>query len=197
MRYLSTRGNSPTQSFCDILLGGLAPDGGLYLPESYPLVTRTELDAWRQLSYAELAFAILSKFIDDIPPADLKAIGSAFEKKRHEISGGRIRASYGHSVEAAIERTAIEPPSTLFHGTSPEAADAILREGLRPMKRTHVHLSVDLTGAREVGSRKSTTPVLLSVRALDAHAQGHRFYQGDGRVWLADAIPPAFLHKIG
>src|SRR5574343_1295318 len=77
MRYLSTRGDAasaPTQSFCDILLGGLAPDGGLYLPESYPPVTRAELDAWRQLSYAELAFAILSKFIDDIPPADLKAI---------------------------------------------------------------------------------------------------------------------------
>ncbi|MBK9446626.1 MAG: threonine synthase [Betaproteobacteria bacterium] len=74
MRYLSTRGNAPAQSFCDILLGGLAPDGGLYLPESYPQVTRAELDAWRSLSYAELAFAILSKFIDDIPAADLKAI---------------------------------------------------------------------------------------------------------------------------
>ncbi len=77
MRYLSTRGDaasSPTQSFCDILLGGLAPDGGLYLPETYPQVSRAELDAWRQLSYAELAFAVLSKFIDDIPPADLKAI---------------------------------------------------------------------------------------------------------------------------
>jgi threonine synthase len=74
MRYLSTRGNAPTQSFCDILLGGLAPDGGLYLPESYPQITRAELDAWRSLSYAELAFTILSKFIDDIPPADLKAI---------------------------------------------------------------------------------------------------------------------------
>jgi threonine synthase len=74
MRYLSTRGNAPALSFCDILLGGLAPDGGLYLPESYPQVTRAELDAWRQLSYAELAFAILSKFADDIPPADLKAI---------------------------------------------------------------------------------------------------------------------------
>ncbi|HEX5802882.1 MAG TPA: threonine synthase, partial [Azospira sp.] len=77
MRYLSTRGNVPASaqpSFCDILLGGLAPDGGLYLPESYPQVTRAELDAWRQLSYAELAFAILSKFVDDIPPADLKAI---------------------------------------------------------------------------------------------------------------------------
>jgi threonine synthase len=77
MRYLSTRGDaasSPTQSFCDILLGGLAPDGGLYLPETYPQVTRAELDAWRQMSYAELAFAVLSKFITDIPAEDLKAI---------------------------------------------------------------------------------------------------------------------------
>ncbi|MDY0034929.1 MAG: threonine synthase [Zoogloea oleivorans] len=74
MRYISTRGQSAPQSFCDILLGGLAPDGGLYLPESYPQITRAELDAWRKLSYAELAFAVLSRFIDDIPAADLKAI---------------------------------------------------------------------------------------------------------------------------
>ncbi|MEY2632794.1 MAG: hypothetical protein RIR00_1448 [Pseudomonadota bacterium] len=74
MRYLSTRGLSPSLAFCDILLGGLAPDGGLYLPESYPQVSRADLDAWRNLSYADLAFAILSRFIDDIPAADLKAI---------------------------------------------------------------------------------------------------------------------------
>ncbi len=74
MRYISTRGQSAPQAFCDILLGGLAPDGGLYLPESYPQVTRAELDAWRKLSYAELAYEILSKFITDIPAADLKAL---------------------------------------------------------------------------------------------------------------------------
>jgi len=74
MRYISTRGRSPAQSFCDILLGGLAPDGGLYLPETYPQVSRADLDAWRGLSYAELAFQILSRFIDDIPAADLKAL---------------------------------------------------------------------------------------------------------------------------
>ena len=74
MRYLSTRGNAPTQAFCDILLGGLAPDGGLYLPESYPQISRDELDFWRHLSYADLAFEILSKFIDDIPAIDLKSI---------------------------------------------------------------------------------------------------------------------------
>jgi threonine synthase len=76
MRYISTRGNSPAQGFCDILLGGLAPDGGLYLPESYPVVSRDDLDFWRHLSYADLAFEILSRFIDDIPKPDLKRIVS-------------------------------------------------------------------------------------------------------------------------
>ncbi|WP_028995776.1 threonine synthase [Azonexus hydrophilus] len=74
MRYISTRGQSAPQAFCDILLGGLAPDGGLYLPESYPQVSRADLDVWRQLSYADLAYEILSKFITDIPADDLKAI---------------------------------------------------------------------------------------------------------------------------
>jgi threonine synthase len=74
MRYISTRGNAAPQAFCDILLGGLAPDGGLYLPESYPQISRAELDAWRQLSYADLAYEILAKFITDIPAADLKAL---------------------------------------------------------------------------------------------------------------------------
>jgi threonine synthase len=73
MNYLSTRGQSPVQSFSDILLGGLAPDGGLYLPESYPQVA-DRLAAWRGLSYADLAFEILSLYVDDIPAADLKAI---------------------------------------------------------------------------------------------------------------------------
>ncbi len=74
MKYISTRGNAPAKTFTEILLGGLAPDGGLYLPEQYPQVTRAELDAWRRLSYADLAFAVLSKFATDIPAADLKAI---------------------------------------------------------------------------------------------------------------------------
>jgi len=74
MKYISTRGNAPAKTFTEILLGGLAPDGGLYLPEQYPQVTRAELDVWRDLSYADLAFAVLSKFATDIPATDLKAI---------------------------------------------------------------------------------------------------------------------------
>jgi threonine synthase len=74
MRYLSTRGHASGQHFCDILLEGLAPDGGLYLPESYPQVDAATLARWRALPYAELAFEILSLYIDDIPSADLRAL---------------------------------------------------------------------------------------------------------------------------
>jgi len=74
MKYISTRGGGKPEPFCGILLGGLAPGGGLYLPESYPQVTKGMLAEWRKLSYAELAYAILSLFIDDIPKDDLRAI---------------------------------------------------------------------------------------------------------------------------
>ncbi|WP_194721581.1 threonine synthase [Noviherbaspirillum malthae] len=74
MQYVSTRGQSPAQSFSQILLGGLAPDGGLYLPVEYPRISGAELDAWRKLSYADLAFEVLKKFATDIPEADLKAL---------------------------------------------------------------------------------------------------------------------------
>ena len=74
MQYVSTRGHAATPSFCEILLGGLAPDGGLYLPASYPQVSLAELDQWRALSYADLAFEVLKKFATDIPAADLHAL---------------------------------------------------------------------------------------------------------------------------
>jgi threonine synthase len=76
MRYLSTRGHPSTPGFSDILLGGLAPDGGLYLPERYPQVSGQELDAWRKLPYAALAAEVLKKFATDIPPADIEALAA-------------------------------------------------------------------------------------------------------------------------
>jgi threonine synthase len=74
MLYLSTRGDPARKHFCEILLEGLAPDGGLYLPEHYPKVDEATLMRWRRLPYHELAFEVLSLYIDDIPAADLKAI---------------------------------------------------------------------------------------------------------------------------
>ena len=78
MKYLSTRAvpndKVDGKRFCEILLEGLAPDGGLYLPEHYPQVDAAMLSKWRALSYADLAFEVLSLYIDDIPALDLRAI---------------------------------------------------------------------------------------------------------------------------
>jgi threonine synthase len=75
MRYISTRGDaSAPKRFCEILLEGLAPDGGLYLPERYPQVDAATLARWRGLPYADLAFEILSLYVDDIPADDLRAL---------------------------------------------------------------------------------------------------------------------------
>ena len=78
MRYLSTRGHADRKRFCEILLEGLAPDGGLYLPEAYPQISAAELARLRQVlstqGYAALAFEVLSLYIDDIPANDLRAL---------------------------------------------------------------------------------------------------------------------------
>ncbi len=74
MRYVSTRGTMTPSRFRDILLEGLAPDGGLAVPERYPQVDRATLARWRRLDYPALAFELLSLYIDDIPAADLRAL---------------------------------------------------------------------------------------------------------------------------
>jgi len=89
MRYLSTRGHADRKRFCEILLEGLAPDGGLYLPEAYPQISAAELARFRQVfnskGYAALAFEVLSLYIDDIPANDLRAL---CEKTYTEASFG-------------------------------------------------------------------------------------------------------------
>jgi threonine synthase len=74
MKYISTRGDRTQRGFSDILLEGLAPDGGLYLPTHYPRIDAATLARWRGLPYHALAFEILSLYIDDIAPGDLKRL---------------------------------------------------------------------------------------------------------------------------
>jgi len=74
VKYISTRGATDRKTFGEVLLMGLAPDGGLMLPEHYPQIDRATLDKWRGLAYADLAFEIMRLFATDIPEGDLRAI---------------------------------------------------------------------------------------------------------------------------
>lgn len=114
------------------------------------------------------------------------------DKQRFALSpdGQRIRASQGHSVPVELGLEPRTPPEVLFHGTADRNLDSIRAEGLRPGRRTHVHLSADEATAAAVG-RRHGRPVVLRVLAGQLHAAGHAFYQSDNGVWLTDAVPPA------
>lgn len=114
-------------------------------------------------------------------------------KRRFEVQEGRIRARYGHSLAQPIRYEPCTPPALLYHGTPRNALEAIRREGLRPMARQYVHLSPDVETARRVGVRHDEAPVVLTVRAAEAHAAEIEFYQADEAVYLVKHVPVEFL----
>ena len=110
MNYLSTRGDRTPRGFSDILLEGLAPDGGLYLPESYPKIDDATLSRWRGLAYADLAYEILSLYITDIPAGDLQAL---------------VRKTYTAETYGTPEITPLKPLDRA--ASTPEGVDIYLQ----------------------------------------------------------------------
>lgn len=106
--------------------------------------------------------------------------------------GDRIRANYGHSVDVDLDLRPATPPDRLYHGTAERSLGAILRDGLEPGSRRHVHLSVDVASAREVG-RRHGSPRVLWVEAGAMHRDEHAFYRPAEGIWLTDRVPPEYL----
>lgn len=124
---------------------------------------------------------------------DIEAMVGRASKRRHEISAGKIRALYGHSVPERVEHELAVPPEWLYHGTSAAAWNHIRVEGLEPMSRQFVHLSAESDAAALVGKRKSRDVRVLAVRARDAYEDGHSFFIGGAKVWLAERVPARFI----
>lgn len=127
----------------------------------------------------------------------IKRIINESDKKRFEIVGGRIRATYGHSIEQKIEYVPQEPPTFLYHGTSRRAMEKIVREGLKPMSRQYVHLSSDIATAQKVGKRHDDCPVILMVDATKMHNDGFKFYHtGNDTTWLCESVPFKYIGSV-
>ena len=163
-----------------------------------PWLYELELDGEGWVPVADLVSALRGQGgrWANLTESDLDEVIRTSPKARYEIRGGMIRARYGHSTPGRLSRQAAQPPQVLFHGTSPAAAKSILQQGLRPMGRQYVHLSIDVDTATQVGRRKSSTPVILQVNAADAHAAGVAFFRGNDFVWLADDVPALFLQTV-
>ncbi|MDO4434960.1 MAG: RNA 2'-phosphotransferase [Cardiobacteriaceae bacterium] len=100
-----------------------------------------------------------------------------------------IRAAQGHSTaQVNIKHQVKIPPMPLYHGTARHSLPSIMREGLKPMRRDYVHLSVDRESAQKVGARHGK-PIILEVNTITMMAEGYKFYQSDNGVWLTDRVP--------
>lgn len=164
-------------------------------PEKFGLT----LDSRGFAPFDDLARVIAKKVGASV--AEIRQVVRESEKQRFEIieedGVAKIRARYGHSVEGEVEHEPVEPPEILFHGTSRAAIEAIRREGLQAMARQKVHLSADVETAMMVGRRHDARPVLLTIRAGEAHLAGARFYSPQERVFLADEVGPEWIDFPG
>lgn len=119
-------------------------------------------------------------------------------KKRFTYSadGLSIRASQGHSSESVdITFEPKEPPKSLFHGTTVAFVDGIMAEGLKKMNRHHVHLSLSIETAINVGSRHGKV-AMLQVNAAQMHKDGFLFYCSENDVWLTDNVPARYIELV-
>jgi putative RNA 2'-phosphotransferase len=116
-------------------------------------------------------------------------------KKRYKIDDDHthIRAMYGHSHIREIEYPPTTPPDELYHGTNTRAAKAIQQEGLQSKGRQYVHLTTNKDNATVVASRRTSKPVLLIVRAKEAHENGLVFHQAEDEHYLTKHVPPEYI----
>lgn len=126
---------------------------------------------------------------------DVEVMINLCTKKRHEILNGRIRALYGHSTPQQIIKQKSTPPNILYHGTLQNKVSKILNEGLKPMERQYVHLTVDTETATKVAERRKGEIKILEVEALKAYNDGFSFYKEGCGVWLADVILPKYIRQ--
>lgn len=140
----------------------------------------------------EAFLSIARRRYPDVTPDQLKALIDEGARQRFELLGSRIRARYGHSIPVEPPGEPVEPPERLYHGTDAAHRDRVMAEGLQPVDRRMVHLSVTVEDAISVTSRRTPEPVILRIAAKEAHRVGVTFY-AEGVVYLTANVAPQFL----
>lgn len=133
----------------------------------------------------------------DLDRAAIGEITRKSAKERFEISpdGERIRARYGHSIKVDLGYQPQPPPQILYHGTAQRFLPDIQRQGLQPLNRRYVHLSVTRKDARQVGGRHGK-PTILEIQAGEMAEDGYAFFSATDLVWLVKEVPPPYLTSL-
>lgn len=168
-----------------------------YLLRHHPEALNLKLDSQGFVPISQLLKAINNegKYDKKITRHDIDALIEQSEKKRYEIVGDKIRATYGQSFQQEVKLVEADPPDILYHGTAWRSLTSIHKQGLLPMKRQKVCLSVDRPTAEMVGRRHEHggEPAVLIVHAKEAQKAGIKFYPSNDTTWQSDPIPRKFL----
>jgi putative RNA 2'-phosphotransferase len=128
----------------------------------------------------------------------VKIVVKTNDKQRYIISGDgkMIRANQGHSINVDLKLECKTPPDILFHGTTTRFLDSIMKDGLKPMKRQYVHLSLTEEIALAVGKRHGK-PIVLYIDTKNMHEEGYKFYLSENNIWLAKEVPVKYIKIMG
>lgn len=128
---------------------------------------------------------------------ELNQVVEENNKKRFEfdIHKTRIRATQGHTISVDVELKETEPPTNLFHGTAINSVPIIMDSGINKMSRLHVHLSKDEDTAKNVGSRKGKSAILV-IDSEQMSKDGYKFYLSNNGVYLTDFVPTKYIKNI-
>ncbi|MES2701030.1 MAG: RNA 2'-phosphotransferase [Bacteroidota bacterium] len=159
-----------------------------------PQTIAITLDENGWVAVSELLTA-LQQHNEAVTLTELEEIVATNSKQRFAFSEDklRIRANQGHSVEVDMKFEAVQPPEQLYHGTVAATLQNIGHEGLRAMKRQHVHLSADMATAEKVGARHGK-PMILTINSGEMHRNGGTFYLSANGVWLTDNVPVLYIN---
>ena len=131
-----------------------------------------------------------------LKPHHLIALAETDPKGRYEIREDRIRATYGHTVDLELDLPTDGIPPVLFYPVTKDESDLVLEVGLRPTDRKKVHLSRTALDAYRAGRVRTPEPVLLTVDAERAQADGVVIRRAGKTVFLVDQVPPGYLGRF-
>lgn len=129
-------------------------------------------------------------------PHHVEAVVATDPKGRYQITGNELRATYGHSVDVALDLPTENIPEKLYYPTTNEEVDIILETGLKPVDRKMVHLSKTADDAKTAGSHRAENPVIVEIDAKKAIEKGLVIMQAGKTVYLTKDVPAEYLRKL-
>jgi len=153
------------------------------------------------VSIGELVNAIRTKwrnraFYSWLKEEHVIAVALLDKKGRFELKEGKIRAKYGHSIHISISLPEDKEVKILYHGTQVRNLRKILKEGIKPMRRIMVHLTLDKKDALENARRKGSHVAIIAIDADKLRQMGHTVYKAGYKVYVTDYVPPSCICDI-